>query len=130
MAMSIQCEPLGTDILVFADLFPLGLSIATLILLSFLSVHHLPAFDQFTYFSPRLTADLSLDNAYTGRAQTEIGIFGILSIFWLCLSPTYRILKRLNSSLILAFNAFSTSRWAGIPLHCDSIPAGKVQLLG
>lgn len=130
MAMSIQCEPLGTNILVFADLFPLGLSIATLILLSFLSVHHLPAFDQFTYFSPRLTADLSLDNAYTGRAQTEIGIFGILSIFWLCLSPTSRILKRLNSSLILAFNAFSTSRWAGIPLHCDSIPAGEVQLLG
>lgn len=27
--------------------------------------------------------DLALDNSYTGRPQTEIGIFGILSIFWL-----------------------------------------------
>jgi len=76
------------DFFFFADLFPLGLSIATLILLSFL-----------------LTTDLSLDNAYTGRAHMEVGIFGVLSIFW------------------LSFNAFSTSRWTDIPLHCDSIPA-------
>ncbi|KAF7760223.1 hypothetical protein Agabi119p4_10899 [Agaricus bisporus var. burnettii] len=53
----------------FADLFPLGLSIATFVLLFFL-----------------LTADLVLWNAYTGRAHIEIGIFAILSILWLSFS--------------------------------------------
>ncbi|KXN88685.1 hypothetical protein AN958_06229 [Leucoagaricus sp. SymC.cos] len=70
-----------------ADLFPLGLSIATLVFLVFL-----------------LTADVSLENSYTGRAHMEIGIFGVLSTLW------------------LAFSAFSTSRWQSIPLECNSIP--------
>lgn len=78
------------DFFFIADLFPLGLSIATFVLLVFL-----------------LTTDLSLDNAYTGRAHMEIGIFGVLSIFW------------------LSFSAFSTSRWQQIPFQCDVIPAGS-----
>ncbi|KAF8958404.1 hypothetical protein BDZ97DRAFT_1906502 [Flammula alnicola] len=71
-----------------ADLFPLVLSIISLVLVVLL-----------------LTLDLALDNSYTGRPQTEIGVFGVLSIFW------------------LAFNAFSTSRWRAIPFQCNSIPS-------
>ncbi|KDR70290.1 hypothetical protein GALMADRAFT_255196 [Galerina marginata CBS 339.88] len=70
-----------------ADLFPFALSIISLVFVVTL-----------------LTIDFALDNSYTGRPQTEIGIFGILSIFW------------------LAFNAFSTARWRQIPFQCDSIP--------
>ncbi|KAF9447618.1 hypothetical protein P691DRAFT_671132 [Macrolepiota fuliginosa MF-IS2] len=76
------------DFFYVADLFPLGLSIATLVLLVFL-----------------LSADLGYDNAYTGRAHVEVGIFGVLSLCW------------------LSFSAFSTSRWQHIPFKCDSIPA-------
>jgi hypothetical protein len=54
----------------------------------------------------RLALDFALDNSYTGRAQFEIGVFGVLSVFW------------------LAFNAFSTSRWGQVPFHCNSIPSG------
>lgn len=54
----------------------------------------------------RLALDFALDNAYTGRAQFEIGIFGALSVNW------------------LAFNAFSTSQWRQVPFHCNSIPSG------
>jgi len=75
------------DYFYIADIFPFALSIVSLILVSLL-----------------LMIDLALDNSYTGRPQTEIGIFGILSIFW------------------LAFNAFSTSRWSQVPFQCDSIP--------
>jgi len=70
-----------------ADLFPFGLSIVTLILLVV-----------------SITVDLAIKNSYTGRAQFEVGLFGVLSIFW------------------LAFNSFSTSRWSMIPFHCDTIP--------
>ncbi|KAJ3573611.1 hypothetical protein NP233_g2319 [Leucocoprinus birnbaumii] len=76
------------DFFYVADLFPLGLSIATLILLVFL-----------------LGSDMALENAYTARAHMEIGIFGILSVFW------------------LSFSAFSTSRWRQIPSQCSAIPA-------
>jgi len=71
-----------------ADLFPLGLSIVTFVLLTMM-----------------LVLDFGLQNAYTGRPQFEIGLFGLLSIFW------------------LAFNAFSTARWHQVPLNCGSIPA-------
>ncbi|KAI8968761.1 hypothetical protein BD414DRAFT_282045 [Trametes punicea] len=71
-----------------ADLFPLGLAIATLIILFF-----------------ALVLDLAVKNIPTARPASEIGLFYILSIFW------------------LAFNAFSTSRWRNIPLNCNSIPA-------
>ncbi|KAF8657584.1 hypothetical protein AX16_002167 [Volvariella volvacea WC 439] len=49
-----------------ADLFPLGLSIVTLILLFAM-----------------LAMDFSLENSFTGRAPFEIGFFSVLSIFWL-----------------------------------------------
>ncbi|KAI0077216.1 hypothetical protein K474DRAFT_1661994 [Panus rudis PR-1116 ss-1] len=70
-----------------ADLFPLGLSIATLAILVTM-----------------LLLDLCYSNAITAKPPVEIGIFIVLSIFW------------------LAFNAFSTSRWRFIPLNCSSIP--------
>ena len=31
--------------------------------------------------------DLALDNAYTGRPQVEIAVFGVLSVLWLGASP-------------------------------------------
>ncbi|TFK65975.1 hypothetical protein BDN72DRAFT_962094 [Pluteus cervinus] len=52
-----------------ADLFPFGLSIATLVLLSLL-----------------LLLDLTLEKSYTGRPQFEIGFFGIIAIFWLAVN--------------------------------------------
>ncbi|KAH9475925.1 hypothetical protein JR316_0011487 [Psilocybe cubensis] len=79
------------DFFYVADIFPLALSIISLILVVLL-----------------FTVDLALINSYTGRAQSEIGIFGVLSIFW------------------LAFNAFSTARWRQIPFQCDSIPTDFV----
>ena len=54
----------------------------------------------------RLALDFALDNSYTSRAQFEIGVFGVLSVFW------------------LAFNAFSSSRWSQVPFYCNSIPSG------
>ncbi|KAJ3737275.1 hypothetical protein DFJ43DRAFT_1046930 [Lentinula guzmanii] len=69
-----------------ADLFPLGLSIATLVILTVM-----------------LALDFACKNSYTGRPQFEIGVFAVLSIFW------------------LSFNAFSTSRWRHVPMSC---PAG------
>ncbi|PPQ84686.1 hypothetical protein CVT25_014217 [Psilocybe cyanescens] len=79
------------DFFYVADIFPLVLSIISLILVVLL-----------------FTVDLTLINSYTGRAQSEIGVFGVLSIFW------------------LAFNAFSTARWHQIPFQCDSIPTDFV----
>jgi len=49
-----------------ADLFPLGLSITTLILLVFLT-----------------GLDLSIENSFTARPAFEIGFLSLLSIFWL-----------------------------------------------
>jgi len=43
-----------------ADLFPFGLSIVTLILLVV-----------------SITVDLAIKNSYTGRAQFEVGLFGV-----------------------------------------------------
>jgi len=76
------------DFFYVADIFPLALSIISLVFLVTLTV-----------------LDFALADSYTARPQSEIGIFGILSIFW------------------LAFNAFSTSRWRLVPLQCDSIPS-------
>ncbi|PPQ67688.1 hypothetical protein CVT26_007415 [Gymnopilus dilepis] len=76
------------DFFYVADIFPLALSIISLVFV-------------ITLFA----LDFALVNSYTGRPQSEIGIFGVLSIFW------------------LAFNAFSTSRWRLVPLQCDSIPS-------
>ncbi|KAF8191372.1 hypothetical protein BJ912DRAFT_925323 [Pholiota molesta] len=75
------------DFFYVADLFPFALSIISMVIVVLL-----------------LAIDLALDNAYTGRPQVEIGVYGILSIFW------------------LAFNAFSTERWSAIPFQCNSIP--------
>ncbi|KAF9473469.1 hypothetical protein BDN70DRAFT_885794 [Pholiota conissans] len=75
------------DFFYVADLFPFALSIVSLVVVVLL-----------------LAIDLALDNAYTARPQTEIGIYGLLSIFW------------------LSFNAFSTERWSAIPFQCNSIP--------
>ncbi|KAF8066813.1 hypothetical protein FPV67DRAFT_1496610 [Lyophyllum atratum] len=49
-----------------ADLFPFGLSIVTLSLLT-----------------ATIALDFAIENSYTGRAQFEIGYLGLLSIFWL-----------------------------------------------
>ncbi|GLB41086.1 hypothetical protein LshimejAT787_0903010 [Lyophyllum shimeji] len=49
-----------------ADLFPFGLSIATLVLLT-----------------TAVALDFAIENSYTARAQFEIGHFGLLSVFWL-----------------------------------------------
>jgi len=76
------------DFFYVADLFPFALSIISLVVVLSL-----------------LALDLALINSYTGRPQSEIGVFGVLSVFW------------------LAFNAFSTSRWRQIPFQCDSIPS-------
>jgi len=71
-----------------ADLFPLALSIVSLVVVVTL-----------------LALDLALDDVYTARPQAEIAVFGVLALFW------------------LAFNAFSTARWRGVPLQCSAIPA-------
>ncbi|KAI0691474.1 hypothetical protein BC835DRAFT_112311 [Cytidiella melzeri] len=70
-----------------ADLFPLGLSIASLVLMLVL-----------------LLSASGLQYTFAARPAFHLGIFGLLSIFW------------------LAFNAFSTSRWSDIPLPCSTIP--------
>ncbi|TFK37035.1 hypothetical protein BDQ12DRAFT_685715 [Crucibulum laeve] len=75
------------DFFFVADLFPLCMAIITLVVLVVL-----------------LSLDFALDNSYTGRAQSEIAVYGVLSIFW------------------LAFNAFSTARWRLIPFTCGAIP--------
>ncbi|KAF5339595.1 hypothetical protein D9611_011438 [Ephemerocybe angulata] len=49
-----------------ADLFPLALSIVTLVFLFFM-----------------ISIDFALDHSWTGFPQTEIGVLGILSILWL-----------------------------------------------
>jgi len=49
--------------------------------------------------------DLAMVSPATSLPPVEIGHFGALSILW------------------LAFNSFSTSRWASIPSNCNSIPA-------
>ncbi|KAE9402573.1 hypothetical protein BT96DRAFT_879448 [Gymnopus androsaceus JB14] len=72
-----------------ADLFPLGLSITSLVILTVM-----------------ITLDFATSSSYTGRPQFEIGVFAVLSLFW------------------LAFNAFSTSRWRQVPLNCSAVPAG------
>jgi hypothetical protein len=51
---------------VVADLFPLALSIITLV-----------------YLSLSLLLDLGLENPFTAKAHFEIGAFGLLSVFWL-----------------------------------------------
>ncbi len=135
--------------------------------------------------------DLALDNAYTGRPQVEIAVFGVLAILWLGASalfvpvrrvcaltrslrfhilvppafslrpslPRSRALSLPNPRRVLAslplsaspalsplthfrsllacihspcphtphtqpFSAFSTHRWAGVPMQCSSIPSG------
>ncbi|KJA17205.1 hypothetical protein HYPSUDRAFT_70872 [Hypholoma sublateritium FD-334 SS-4] len=52
-----------------------------------------------------LALDLALADAYTARPQAEIAVFGVLAVLW------------------LAFSAFSTARWAGVPLQCSAIPS-------
>ncbi|KAJ3544762.1 hypothetical protein NMY22_g2663 [Coprinellus aureogranulatus] len=51
-----------------------------------------------------LALDVTLARSWTSFPPFEIIILGILSIFW------------------LSFNAFSTSRWQGIPMNCNIIP--------
>ncbi|KAK7052329.1 hypothetical protein R3P38DRAFT_2859784 [Favolaschia claudopus] len=46
--------------------------------------------------------DFVTNSSYTGRPQFELGVFSVLGIFW------------------LAFNAFSSSRWNGVPFNCAS----------
>ncbi|KIJ98969.1 hypothetical protein K443DRAFT_680329 [Laccaria amethystina LaAM-08-1] len=87
LALSAQVN-LFQGFFFIADLFPLVLSIITFVIILSL-----------------LALDFALDNSYTSRAQFEIGVFGVLSVFW------------------LAFNAFSTSRWRQVPFHCNSIPS-------
>lgn len=54
----------------------------------------------------RISLDFATKNSYTGRPQFEIGVFALLSLFW------------------LVFNAFSTSRWHQVPMNCSLVPAG------
>jgi uncharacterized integral membrane protein len=76
------------DYFFIADRFPFILSIITFVLLGLMTI-----------------LDFATNNSYTGRAQFEIGVFSVFSIFW------------------LAFNAFSTSRWNSVPLNCSVIPS-------
>ncbi|TFK24093.1 hypothetical protein FA15DRAFT_704855 [Coprinopsis marcescibilis] len=87
-----------TDFFYVADLFPLAISVITTVLLFVM-----------------LTIDAALDRCWTGYAQTEAGVLGVLSIFWL--------------GKWISFNAFSTSRWGGVPMSCDEIPECKYQVL-
>ncbi|KAJ7901653.1 hypothetical protein B0H13DRAFT_2023690 [Mycena leptocephala] len=70
-----------------ADRFPFILSVITFVLLGLM-----------------ILIDFVANNSYTGRPQFEIGVFSLLTIFW------------------LAFNAFSTSRWNSAPFNCGIIP--------
>jgi len=70
-----------------ADVFPLALSIITLVLMFFTMLFNFVVYESFIVLAP-----------------FQIGLPMLLSIFW------------------LAFNAFSTSRWSGIPMVCDNIP--------
>lgn len=84
-------------LLVIADLFPLGLSIATLVLLSLLSVFNvsvnfyysrLVCFHAFVgiLLMDRLFMDFALANPFTSRPPFEIGFLVVMSILWLCKS--------------------------------------------
>ncbi|KAF9042899.1 hypothetical protein BJ165DRAFT_1390449 [Panaeolus papilionaceus] len=86
LALSTQVNQF-TEFFYVADLFPLALSIISLVVVVYL-----------------FGMDLALSNAYISRAQSQIAVYGILSIFW------------------LSFNSFSTSRWRHIPFQCDQIP--------
>jgi len=65
LALAVQVNSFQEFFFV-ADLFPFGLSIATLVLLTFL-----------------LALDLRFPTSYTGRPQFEIGFFATLTVFWL-----------------------------------------------
>jgi len=70
-----------------ADMFPLGLSIASLVLIL-----------------PMVFSSVAFPSTFLARPTAQIGMLTILSVLW------------------LASNAFSTSRWGGIPMPCSSIP--------
>ncbi|TFY78354.1 hypothetical protein EWM64_g5664 [Hericium alpestre] len=76
------------DFFYVADKFPFILSIVTLAVALLL-----------------LVFDLGLSSAYTARAQFQIGVLALFSVFW------------------LGFNAFSSSRWKHVPMNCSSIPS-------
>nr|GAT58871.1 predicted protein [Mycena chlorophos] len=87
LALSTRVN-LYQDFFFVADRFPFILSIITFVVLGLMTL-----------------VDFCSNNSYTGRAQFEIGVFSILSIFW------------------MAFNAFSSSRWSSVPLSCGGIPS-------
>ncbi|KAI0777886.1 hypothetical protein BC629DRAFT_612452 [Irpex lacteus] len=93
-----------------ADLFPLGLSIASLVVLLLL-----------------LLSAGGLKYTFIARPAFHMSIFGLLSIFWLgeYLTRTKMIsacLRKSSELVFSAFNAFSTSRWSNIPFPCSIIP--------
>lgn len=69
---------------VMADLFPLGLSITTLILLTIMYDYNpLVSTSLITYISSSLLLDFCVYNPVTARPPFEIGFLVVLSIFWL-----------------------------------------------
>jgi len=87
LALSTRVN-LYQDFFFIADRFPFVLSIITFALLGTMTL-----------------LDFVTNNSYTGRPQFEVGVFAVLSIFW------------------LAFNAFSSSRWSSAPFMCSTIPS-------
>jgi len=89
LALSTQVNRFQ-DFFYVADLFPLALSIVTLVLLS-----------------STTALDLAIDDAFTGRPQIEIGLLGILSILWLAFNSfstsRWRMVPFQCSSIPLAF---------------------------
>ncbi|KAK7438064.1 hypothetical protein VKT23_018231 [Stygiomarasmius scandens] len=78
-----------------ADLFPFALSVICLVVLTIM-----------------IGLDFATSTSYTGRPQFELGVFGILTIFW------------------LAFNAFSTLRWRHVTMSCGGIPSAFSDMRG
>lgn len=69
-----------------ADLFPLGLAIATLIILFFTYVYslcHLLVYHISPAPTRSLVLDLTIKNMPTARPAVDVGLLYVLSIFWL-----------------------------------------------
>lgn len=91
---------------VMADLFPLGLSITTLVILVALYVQSLFASHLIHHpdvnFS-RFIVDFAIVENYSGRPQFTIPLFAILSVFWLGERSYDEFMYPANSCVSLAY---------------------------
>ncbi len=113
-----------------ADLFPLGLSITTLVLLTFTSVAVYPSTCRAKiepFFVHQVLLRL-LTNQRVHRPSAIRDRFFVtveyLLAWYVCSFHDLRYRDQTNTT---AFNSFSTSRWRHVPLACSAIPDGAFQ---